>query len=275
MNNILKLDNCLDFSINQTTLSGTPQGMDALVLAEIARGSPNGVLHIALDEGAVIRIPSWDCLPYDRISPNPETSSMRLVGLSTLVAKQSNISHLVVITTLNASLQRIPARDIVGSATYTASVGQNIELDSLLSFLARNGYQRSGTVREAGEFAVRGGIVDIFPPGAELPVRLDLFGDELEGVRSFDPLSQRAVARVDALKLEPVSEIFLDDESIVQFRGGYGSRFGAVAGQSDPLYQAITSGRRYMGMEHWLPLFHRSWSLFSTTFLKQRLRWIT
>ena len=256
--------------------------MDALVLAEIARVSPNGVLHIALDEGrmdatfkilaffapdiTVIRIPAWDCLPYDRVSPNPETSSMRLVGLSNLVAKQNDISDLVVITTLNASIQRLPTRETLGSATYTASIGQYIELDSLLGFLSRNGYQRSGTVREAGEFAVRGGIVDIFPPGAELPLRLDLFGDELEGVRTFDPLSQRAVAQVDALKLGPVSEIFLDDESIMQFRGGYGSRFGAVAGQSDPLYQAITSGRRYMGMEHWLPLFHKKLeSLFDYT----------
>ena len=103
---------------------------------------------------------------------------------------------------------------------------------------------------------MRGGIVDIFPPGAEQPLRLDLFGDVLEGVRSFDPLSQRATGRVDELRLEPVSEVFLDDESITRFRGGYGSRFGAVAGQSDPLYQAIAAGRRHMGMEHWLPLFH-------------------
>ena len=279
MNNALNLNNISDLTPGRTILSGTPNGMDALALAEVARGSQSGVMHIALDEGRmdatsqmleffapdlnVIRIPAWDCLPYDRISPNPETSSMRLDGLCRLVADPIDASPRVVITTLNASLQRVPARDIVGSAIYTVRVGENIELESLLNFLARDGYQRSGTVREPGEFAVRGGIIDIFPPGAELPVRLDLFGDELEGVRTFDPLSQRAVARIDALKLEPVSEVFLDNESITRFRGGYGSRFGAVAGQSDPLYQAITSGRRYMGMEHWLPLFHdRLESLF-------------
>ena len=273
MNNIRKKIKNIENIITPVILSGTPQGMDALALAEIARSTPNSVMHIALDEGRldamsqmlaffapdvdVISIPAWDCLPYDRISPSPETSSMRLVGLSALVAKQTDISSLVIITTLNASLQRVPAPDIVDSATYIANVGENIELESLLSFLARDGYQRAGTVREAGEFAVRGGIVDIFSPGAELPVRLDLFGDELESVRTFDPLTQRAVEKVNALKLEPVSEVFLDDESILQFRGSYGSRFGAVAGQSDPLYQAITSGRRYMGMEHWLPLFHK------------------
>ena len=274
MSDLLKLNELNVDEPGRVTLSGAPDGMDALALAEIARHSAGGALHIALDASRmdataqvlgffapdiqVITIPAWDCLPYDRVSPNPETASMRLDGLCQLASASVENTGRVVVTTLNASVQRVPTRNIVGSAIYLANVGESIDLDNLLRFLARDGYQRAGTVREPGEFAVRGGIVDIFPPGAELPVRLDLFGDELEGVRTFDPLTQRAIAKTDALKLEPVSEVFLDDESIARFRGGYGSRFGAVAGQTDPLYQAIAAGRRHMGMEHWLPLFHET-----------------
>ncbi len=255
------------------TLSGAPEGMDALALAEIARGHAPGIMHIALDADRmdttarmlaffapdvdVVTVPAWDCLPYDRVSPSPDVASARLDALCRLASPGGGPAARVVLTTLNASVQRVPAREVVGSAVYSVSVGERLDLDRLVGFLARDGYLRAGTVREPGEFAVRGGIVDIFPPGAERPLRLDLFGDELEGVRVFDPLSQRATARVEHLVLEPVSEVFLDEESVARFRGGYGSRFGAVAGQTDPLYQAVAAGRRHMGMEHWLPLFHR------------------
>ncbi len=273
MNNFLNLKDIEWGEPTSVTLSGTPEGMDALALAEIARLHAAGALHIALDaermdttaraiaffapDVEVVRIPAWDCLPYDRVSPNPEVASARLDGLCRLASSEPGSgSARVVVTTLNTSVQRAPAREVVSSAVYRASVGERLELDALVEFLARHGYQRTGTVREPGEFAVRGGIVDIFPTGTEHPLRLDLFGDELEGVRTFDPLSQRTVARVGSLELGPVGEAFLDEESIARFRGGYGSRFGAVAGQTDPLYQAVAAGRRHMGMEHWLPLFH-------------------
>ena len=272
MNNLLKLNDLEWKKPISVTMSGCPEGMDALALAEIARNHAAGTIHIALDadrmdttaqvlaffapDVEVITIPAWDCLPYDRVSPNPKVASARLDGLCRLASPEHELSARVVVTTLNASVQRVPTRKVVGSATYSISVGERIDLDQLVEFLVRDGYQRTGTVREPGEFAVRGGIVDLFPSGAEYPLRLDLFGDELEGVRTFDPLSQRAMARVGGLKLAPISEVFLDEESIARFRGGYGSRFGAVAGQTDPLYQAVAAGRRHMGMEHWLPLFH-------------------
>ena len=108
---------------------------------------------------------------------------------------------------------------------------------------------------EPGEFAVRGGLVDLFPPGTTEPLRLDLFGDVLEAIRSFDPMSQRSTGTRDEVVLLPVSEVLLTTDSIARFRGGYRELFGNVAGD-DALYEAVSAGQRHVGMEHWLPLFH-------------------
>jgi transcription-repair coupling factor (superfamily II helicase) len=122
------------------------------------------------------------------------------------------------------------------------------------NLLQANGYVRLDTVNDAGEFAVRGGLVDLFPSGAEQALRLDFFGDEIESVRTFSPEDQRTTGRVDGFTLLPASETLLDEESIKRFRSRYREKFGANA-TGDPLYQAISDGRRLAGMEHWLPLF--------------------
>ena len=119
----------------------------------------------------------------------------------------------------------------------------------------RNGYRRAATVREAGEYAFRGGIVDVFPPGAPEPYRLDFFGDELETIRTFDPMSQRTTGNEEAFALGPVSEIAFDDASNERFREGYRRLFGPPSGP-DPLYEAVSAGAHHPGVEHWLPLFH-------------------
>src|SRR5204863_7701143 len=116
-------------------------------------------------------------------------------------------------------------------------------------------FTRASTVRDAGEYAVRGGIIDLFAPGMELGVRLDFFGDTLDSIRSFDPQTQRSSGQLRALELVPVSEFQLTPETIRRFRQGYVAQFGAAA-PDDPLYEAVSEGRRYPGMEHWLPLFH-------------------
>ena len=108
---------------------------------------------------------------------------------------------------------------------------------------------------EAGDYAVRGGIIDIFPPGESGPVRLDLFGDVLDGARRFDPATQRTTEKLDVVELAPVSEVILDDAAITRFRQNYRLEFGA-AGNDDPLYEAVSAGRKHQGMEHWLPFFH-------------------
>ncbi len=256
-------------STGQTEIAGAPPGVDARVLGEIAR-TGRDVLHVARDDarlaGAaeelaffhpgipVLRIPAWDCLPYDRVSPNGDVVSRRIDALTDLAGTTGDRGGRVVITTVNAVLQRVPARTVFAGAAFGAATGQRLDVEALLAFLTRNGYRRAETVREPGEYAVRGGIVDLFPPGTEEPLRIDLFGDTVEAIRSFDPMSQLSDTKLDRFALKPVSEVPLDDTSIQRFRTGYRDLFGAAT--DDPLYEAVSAGQRYAGLEHWLPLFH-------------------
>jgi len=256
------------------TIGGAPEGHDARVLAELARvhaGRGDGVLHVALDDARAARLaralaffapdvvvhdfPAWDCLPYDRVSPNPDVVARRTDTLTRLAAAGPGTAPWVLLTTVNAASQRVPPRTAFANARFAAGVGDRLDTVALQTFLVRNGYQRAQTVREPGEFAVRGDIVDLFPPGTEEPYRIDLFGEEIEGIRRFDPMSQRTTGTVEAFALEPMSEVFLDADSVARFRQGYRAVFGAVT-DGDPLYGAVTDGRRHAGMEHWLPLFH-------------------
>jgi len=156
---------------------------------------------------------------------------------------------------VNAALQRVPARMVIATQSLSATPGNMLAMDGVIQWLELNGYNRASTVREAGDYAVRGGIVDLYPPGAGDPVRLDFFGDTLESIRSFDAETQRSQDTLRALDLVPVSEFQLTRETIRRFRQGYVEAFGTSA--SDPLYEAVSEGRRHPGMEHWLPLFHQ------------------
>ena len=250
-------------------LGGAPEGFDAkLVLREVeAAGGP--VVHIARDDKRmaameealrffdpgmpVLRFPGWDCLPYDRVSPNADISASRMATLAGLV--HGGPSRFVLLTTLNAAMQRVPAREVLRGAAFSARVDHQIDEDALRAFLVRMGFSQSHTVTEPGDYAIRGGIIDVYPPGEGGPVRLDLFGDVLDGVRRFDPATQRTVEKLDRIELAPVSEVILDEAAIRRFRQNYRIEFGA-AGSDDPLYEAVSAGRKQAGMEHWLPLFH-------------------
>ncbi|MBZ8119199.1 transcription-repair coupling factor [Roseovarius sp. LXJ103] len=249
------------------TVSGAPEGFDAqLVLKEAAGG---GVIHVARDdkrmaamaaalrffapEMPVLMFPGWDCLPYDRVSPNADISATRMATLATLV--HGGPSKFVLLTTLGAAMQRIPPRDVLRKAAFSAHVNQQIDEAALRAFLVRMGFVQSPTVTEPGDYAVRGGIIDIFPPGSGGPVRLDLFGDVLDGIRRFDPATQRTTAQLQAIELAPVSEVILDEAGITRFRQNYRIEFGS-AGTDDPLYEAVSAGRKHQGVEHWLPFFY-------------------
>ena len=254
---------------SKIAVGGAPEGFDArLVLDEAARaGGP--VIHVARDDKRmaqmaealaffdpsmpVLRFPGWDCLPYDRMSPNPEISAARMATLATLVHRPPE--RFVVLTTLNAATQRVPAREVLNGATFVAEVESRVDEAALRDFLVRMGFSQSPTVTEPGDFAVRGGIIDIYPPGAGGPVRLDLFGDVLDGVRRFDPATQRTTEKLTRVELAPASEVILDEAAITRFRQNYRIEFGA-AGSDDPLYEAVSAGRKSAGIEHWLPFFH-------------------
>jgi len=250
------------------TLSGVPQGFLPWLLADIARGAKGRAVYIAPDDSAmqavadaatyfapelrIIRIPAWDCLPYDRSSPSLRSMSERLAGLHALQEKQSKPQ--LVLTTVNALTQKTLTPFRIRQLVARLAPGESIAIEKLAELLQSNGYVRVETVADAGEFAVRGGIVDLFPSGEEQALRLDFFGDEIETVRRFDPADQRTTGKVDGFTLLPASEALLDADSIKRFRGRYRETFGATA-TGDPLYQAISDGRRLAGMEHWLPLF--------------------
>ncbi len=246
------------------TLAGVPEGLDGRILAQLAERRQ--VLHVCLDDARMARLveavgffapalepvvlPAWDCLPYDRVSPHRDIVARRIDALGRLTEGRGT---RLVLTTVAALLQRLPPRASFEGATLELAEGAPLAPERLIGFLGANGYARSGTVAEAGEFAVRGGIVDLYPPGAAAPLRVDFFGDEIEAIREFDPLSQRSAGRLPRFVIRPVSELKLDEAAIARFRSGYRERFGAVT--DDPLYEAVSAGRLYPGMEHWLPLF--------------------
>lgn len=270
----MKLDAALVTAPGRTTLTGVPEGHDALILAEMATGATRPVvLHVARDDSRlarlaealaffapgvqVLQLPAWDTVPYDRVSPHVEVTARRIDTLTRLVRRcpSAEVGGWIVLTTVAALMQRLPPPEVFAQATYDARVGGRLVLDEFLAALGRNGYGRADTVMEPGEYAVRGGIVDVFPPGTEEPFRIDLFGDEIESIRCFDPMSQRSTGRRDRFELKPVSEILLDDTAVARFRGAYRELFGTVSG-ADPLYEAVSAGSKFPGMEHWLPLFY-------------------
>ena len=261
------------------TLAGAPEGYDATAIGDlVAGGGAESWLHVCRDDSrmarfaaalaffhpalAVLTFPAWDCLPYDRISPNGEIISRRIDTLTRLgtrpgtrLTAPGGESPLIVLTTVNALIQRVPPHRVFENRVLALGAGGRIGLDRLQGFLRNNGYIRTDTVREAGEFAVRGGIVDLYPAGLPTPLRLDFFGEVLESIRSFDPLTQRSTGRRDEAVLRPVSEVLLDDAAIHRFRSRYRELFGAT-GTDDPLYESVSAGRRHPGMEHWLPLYY-------------------
>ena len=255
--------------LTRITVGGAPEGFDArLILQEIERRAAP-VLHVARDDKRmaamqaalrffapdmpVITFPAWDCLPYDRVSPNADISAARMATLAGLVHGMPE--RFILLTTISAAMQRIPARDVLREAAFTARVGGRLDEAALRAFLVRMGFSQAPTVMEPGDYAIRGGIIDIFPPGEGGPVRLDLFGDVLDGARRFDPATQRTTEKLDLIELAPVSEVILDPAAITRFRQNYRIEFGA-AGTDDPLYEAVSAGRKHAGIEHWLPFFH-------------------
>ncbi|MEO9652837.1 MAG: transcription-repair coupling factor [Roseobacter sp.] len=251
------------------TISGVPEGFDARILLDEVAKANGPVVHVARDDkrlaalqGAlrffapdmpVIVFPGWDCLPYDRVSPNADIAAQRMATLAGLIHAMP--TQFILLTTLNAATQKIPARHVLKDAAFCAKVGARIDEQALRSFLVRMGFVQSPTVTEPGDYAVRGGIIDIYPPGDLGPVRLDLFGDVLDGARRFDAATQRTTEKLELVELAPVSEVILDEASITRFRQNYRIEFGA-AGTDDPLYEAISAGRKHQGAEHWLPFFH-------------------
>jgi transcription-repair coupling factor (superfamily II helicase) len=250
------------------TLARAADGFLPLLLADLARASDKRLVYVATDDAAmqavadaapffapdliIHRFPAWDCLPYDRAGPSMRVSADRLATLSALQAAPKRGE--LILTTVAAITQRTLTPFRIRQLATTLAAGQRIDRDALAELLVSNGFSRVDTVADQGEFAVRGGILDLFPAGEETGLRVDFFGDEIESIRRFDPADQRSLGPAKALQLLPAAETLLDEATIKRFRSSYREIFGAQA-TGDPLYQAVSEGRRQAGMDHWLPLF--------------------
>ncbi len=249
---------------------GAPEGCRASLLARHARASERPLLHVVEDDRAmaatqealaflapdltVMTIPAWDCPPYSRISPNPEIAASRISALGR-IAMEDHGSAKIVVTTARSMLQRLPCRSFVSSQRWNLEAGGQYDYSGLRSFLEQTGYVPAARVSVPGQFAVRGALIDVFPPGFQHPVRFEFFGDLLETIRSFDPSTQRTIGKLDFVHLDMLSEVVLTPSAIKSFRSRFRSEFG-VARSNDQLYDSVSSGVRVAGIEHWLPLFH-------------------
>ncbi|MFN0219194.1 MAG: transcription-repair coupling factor [Hyphomicrobium sp.] len=255
--------------------SGVPEGFDARVIADLVKAAtrpdqPGLHLHVVRDDRRleqveaalaffapdikVIALPAWDTVPYDRTSPNSEIVARRITALGKLVIGARQEPTLV-LTTVNAVVQRVPPRSFIRQAFKPIAPGQRLDMSELIRRLEAYGFQRASTVMEPGEYAQRGGILDLFPPGRINPIRLDFFGDQLESTKAFDAETQRSMKPVAKFALMPVSEVAFGDAATALFRTRYVALFGGNTGD-DPLYESVSHGRRYVGQENWLPLFH-------------------
>lgn len=239
-----------------------------MLLADLTRAAKARTMFIAPDDAAmraiadtvpyfapeieILQLPSWDCLPYDRASPSLAVTAQRMATLQAL--QQPSKSKQLVLSTIGAVIQKFVTPFRIRQTGERLAEGREISRNRLATLLQSNGYFRVDTVAEAGEFAMRGSIVDLFPAGGEFGLRLDFFGDEIENIRRFNPSDQRSIDKIDHFDLLPAVEALMDEESIRRFRTEYRERFGVTA-TGDPLYQAVSEGRRLSGMDHWLPLF--------------------
>ncbi|MBU1192295.1 MAG: transcription-repair coupling factor [Gammaproteobacteria bacterium] len=204
-------------------------------------------------EQAHLSFPDWETLPYDAFSPHQDIISQRVACLYRLPTLTQGVLILPVATLL----QRVAPRDYVTQSGLLLDVGQRLDLDALRGQLDQAGYRYVSQVMERGEFTVRGSLLDLYPMGADLPYRIDLFDDEVESIRTFDPESQRSVAKVESIRLLPAREFPFNENAITQFRQAYRARFEGDP-QRNLIYRDVSQGIAPSGVEYYLPLFFKT-----------------
>ncbi|MDF3931003.1 transcription-repair coupling factor [Pseudomonas citronellolis] len=207
-------------------------------------------LRFFAPELPVLQLPDWETLPYDVFSPHQDIISQRVAALYQL----PGLKHGVLVVPISTALHRLaPAKFLLGSSL-VLDVGQKLDVEQMRLRLEAAGYRCVDTVYEHGEFAVRGALVDLFPMGSELPYRIDLFDDEIETLRTFDPENQRSIDKVQSIRLLPAREFPLRKEAVTGFRNRFRERFD-VDYRRCPIYQDLASGLTPAGIEYYLPLF--------------------
>ncbi|NOY67371.1 MAG: transcription-repair coupling factor, partial [Gammaproteobacteria bacterium] len=199
---------------------------------------------------SILSFPDWETLPYDLFSPHDDIISKRLETLSRLPDFESGIL-IVPIATL---MQRIAPIDYIRSSTLLLKTGDKLLSDKIRKQLDQTGYRHVSQVIEHGEYTVRGSLLDLYPMGSNVPYRIDLFDDEIESIRSFDPETQRTINTIQEIKLLPANEFPLHDEAIKLFRQNYRKRFEGDP-QKSTIYHEVSQGHAIGGLEYYLPLF--------------------
>ncbi len=256
---------------NKKTISGVAKDAEAFAIKHFFNESQNDLLCILSDgvslqqayntltfiapDVEVLAFPAWDTVPYDRVSPNPTILSKRIDTLAKLVLENDKKQRRIVLTSVGAAIQKLPPKKIFFNTRKNIKVGGKLNFDEFLHYVIVNGYSRVEQVMESGEYAVRGDIIDIFPSGAEQPLRIDLFDDEVERLRLFEVETQRSIKDLTYYSFDSANEVVLDQNTIKSFRSKYREAFGA-AGLKDELYESISEGKKYLGMENWLPFFY-------------------
>lgn len=202
------------------------------------------------DTSLTIPFPDWETLPYDHFSPHQDIISDRLATLSRL----PHLTHGVVITTVSTLMQPLPPTSYLDAHAFYLNKKDTLNLDVLKTRLAHAGYYHVNQVREHGEFAVRGSIIDLYPMGSTHPLRIDLFDNEIDSIRTFSTETQRSGEEIDHIRLLPAKEVPIQTESIERFRQAWRSAFGGNPTRC-PMYQAMSEGITSPGIEYYLPLF--------------------
>ena len=262
----------LDFEkYHSQILSSVPLSYTPFLLADLIKTSKHDILYVAsngqeleqvadafsflMPDVEVLRFPAWDTVPYDRVSPNVNVVGKRLETLSKLTSGVKEGKKKLIVSSVGAVLQKLPPKKIFLNSQRTLQVGGKFDYNNFLHYALINGYTKVEQVMEPAEYAVRGDIVDIFPASADQPLRIDLFDDEIEKIRLFDPISQRTTGEIKSYMFGVADEVVLDKNAIENFRQRYREAFGAV-GLKDELYESISNGAKYIGFENWLPFFY-------------------
>jgi len=238
-------------------------------LAGAARAHPGPLLFLARDNQSahqvesdlhtllggdaslpVVPFPDWETLPYDRFSPHPDIVSQRLAALQRL----PQLERGIVIVPVQTLLQRLPPLRYIAGGSFDLATGQRLDMDAEKRRLESAGYRNVPQVLDPGDFAVRGGLLDVFPMGAEAPLRIELLDDEIDSIRRFDPESQRSLDRIESVRMLPGRELPMDEASIARVLEILRERFDVDTRRS-ALYQDLKAGLAPAGIEYYLPLF--------------------
>ncbi|WP_374320187.1 transcription-repair coupling factor [Pseudoxanthomonas kaohsiungensis] len=238
-------------------------------LVQAARAHPGPLLFVARDTHSahqvesdlltllgndaslpVVPFPDWETLPYDRFSPHPDIISQRLAALQRL----PQLERGIVVVPVQTLLQRLPPLRYIAGGSFDLATGQRLDLDAEKRRLESAGYRNVPQVLDPGDFAVRGGLLDVYPMGADAPLRIEMLDDEIDSIRRFDPESQRSLDRIEAVRMLPGRELPMDEASIARVLDALRERFDVDTRRS-ALYQDLKAGLAPAGIEYYLPLF--------------------